>query len=141
MAEIYRIRAQWIPIYFKECKMGFLTRTTSRSESENSFFGKFLHSKMTLVEFFLSFESAMDAQRHNRSKLDHESRTTMCKLKTPLDIEKHAAEVYTHTIFTEVQNEIIASGFMCAVEGIRDDGTLFEYQIKDKCLQKNRYQV
>ncbi|XP_074299421.1 protein FAR-RED IMPAIRED RESPONSE 1-like [Silene latifolia] len=35
-------RASWIPAYFRDLFMGGLMRTTSRSESENSFFGGFI---------------------------------------------------------------------------------------------------
>ncbi|XP_074293412.1 protein FAR-RED IMPAIRED RESPONSE 1-like [Silene latifolia] len=46
-------RAYWIPAYFRDLFMGGLMRTTSRSESENSFFGNFMNPHLTLVEFLM----------------------------------------------------------------------------------------
>lgn len=45
------------------------------------------------------------------------------------------------SIFGEVHDEITVVGFMCVVDGIRSDGTLLKYHIKDKCQQKNTFQV
>ena len=47
---------------------------------------------MTLVEFYMSYESAMDAQRYNQEKLNVSSLHMIPQLKTPLPIEKHASE-------------------------------------------------
>ncbi|KAL9673548.1 hypothetical protein QQ045_029808 [Rhodiola kirilowii] len=64
LSNIYRIRTSWIPVYLKNVHMGKLLRTTSRSESENSFFGRFLHNQMTLVEFYMAFDRGiMDTQK------------------------------------------------------------------------------
>ncbi|KAL9690384.1 hypothetical protein QQ045_010782 [Rhodiola kirilowii] len=38
LSDMYKLRESWIPIYFRQVTMGGLLRTTSRSESENSFF-------------------------------------------------------------------------------------------------------
>ncbi|XP_074266669.1 protein FAR1-RELATED SEQUENCE 5-like [Silene latifolia] len=57
-------REQWIPAYFKDVSMSGLMRVTSRSESENSFFDRFLTPHLTLVEFWVCYESALEAQRH-----------------------------------------------------------------------------
>ncbi|KAL9680701.1 hypothetical protein QQ045_012480 [Rhodiola kirilowii] len=88
--------------------MGKLLRTTSRSESENSFFGRVLHNQMTLVEFYMAFDRALDTQRNHRWTLDTESTNYSPILKTDLDIERHAANIFTHNIFKEFQNEIFA---------------------------------
>ncbi|KAL9671089.1 hypothetical protein QQ045_008654 [Rhodiola kirilowii] len=40
LADMYNIRSSWIPVYFRDVNMGALLRTTTRSESENSFFGR-----------------------------------------------------------------------------------------------------
>ncbi|KAL9667022.1 hypothetical protein QQ045_001367 [Rhodiola kirilowii] len=60
LATMYDLRSLWIPVYFRVVHMGALLRTTSRSESENSFFGRYIHRSLTLVEFFFGFISAMD---------------------------------------------------------------------------------
>nr|KAJ0191999.1 hypothetical protein LSAT_V11C800419120 [Lactuca sativa] len=54
----------------------------------------------------MSFDSAMEKQRHHQSLLDYQSVTTTPKLRTHLAIEKHASEIYTHSIFLDIQKEL-----------------------------------
>ncbi|XP_074299663.1 protein FAR1-RELATED SEQUENCE 5-like [Silene latifolia] len=68
LSSMFDMRASWIPAYFRNLFLGGLMRTTSRSESENSFFGNFMNPNLTLVEFLMRFESAMDAQRNKDLK-------------------------------------------------------------------------
>ncbi|GKA26307.1 regulation of nuclear pre-mRNA domain-containing protein 1B [Tanacetum coccineum] len=49
--------------YFVDSPLFGLMRTTSRSESENSFFKSFTSPGATLVSFMMSYESAMERQR------------------------------------------------------------------------------
>ncbi|KAK1361019.1 hypothetical protein POM88_045493 [Heracleum sosnowskyi] len=60
--EMYAIKKSWIPAFFRDKPMFGLLRTTSRSESENNFFGQFHRQSDSLCEFYLRFESAMDKQ-------------------------------------------------------------------------------
>ncbi|XP_074297548.1 protein FAR1-RELATED SEQUENCE 5-like [Silene latifolia] len=41
-SDLYNIRKQWIPAYFKDVSISGFMRVTSRSESENRFFDRFL---------------------------------------------------------------------------------------------------
>ncbi|KAL9676628.1 hypothetical protein QQ045_004844 [Rhodiola kirilowii] len=43
LSKMFRLREFWIPAYFRDIPLGRLLRTTSRSESQNSFFGSFLN--------------------------------------------------------------------------------------------------
>ncbi|XP_074299009.1 protein FAR1-RELATED SEQUENCE 5-like [Silene latifolia] len=102
-------------------------RVTSRSESENSFFDRFLSSQVTLVEFWMCFESAIEAQRHKQSKLNNDNKHSQIPLKTKLNLEVHASEIYTHThthtIFKDFQTELVTALFQCSfndVENIDD---------------------
>ncbi|XP_074297944.1 protein FAR1-RELATED SEQUENCE 5-like [Silene latifolia] len=69
LKEKYGIRQMWILAYFRDLFLVGLMRTTSRSESENHFFSNFTNPNLTLVEFWMRFESAMDVQRWTQSKL------------------------------------------------------------------------
>ncbi|XP_074301443.1 protein FAR1-RELATED SEQUENCE 5-like [Silene latifolia] len=109
-------RASWIPAYFRDLFMGGLMRTTSRSESENSFFGNFMNPNLTLVEFLMRFESAMDAQRWKQSKLIAESKNFFPDLETPHPLEKHASEFCTPVMFSEFKNEWVDACFTCGVK-------------------------
>ncbi|KAL1823806.1 hypothetical protein ACET3Z_010584 [Daucus carota] len=59
----------------------------------------------TLVEFFSSFESAMDKQRLRTIEDDRNSGKTP-RMETPLHIEKYAAQVYTLALYYRVREEI-----------------------------------
>nr|GFB37553.1 hypothetical protein [Tanacetum cinerariifolium] len=74
-----------------------LMRTTSRSESEKTFFSHFINSDSTLMNFMNCFETAMEKQRHAQELMDHKRIDTVPKLKTILKIERYASNVYTHS--------------------------------------------
>ncbi|XP_022040449.1 protein FAR1-RELATED SEQUENCE 2-like [Helianthus annuus] len=98
----------WIPIYYRMEEMSGLIRTTSRSESENHFFGQVCNSKATLVEFMTHYETVIEAQRHTHRKNDHESRYKRPQLKSNYQLlEGQAADIYTNSIFCDVQDELI----------------------------------
>ncbi|VFQ95890.1 unnamed protein product [Cuscuta campestris] len=128
---LFAIRTSWIPVYFRDLFMIGLLRTTSRSESENSFFGDFKNNYFTLVEFYMQFESAMDSQRHKTADLDSDSEACIPVYKTPLAIEKHASFFYTLTIFYEVQPEICASCFSCSVLQVDKKEHTLSYVVQD----------
>uniref|UniRef100_A0A7N0U4Q3 SWIM-type domain-containing protein n=1 Tax=Kalanchoe fedtschenkoi TaxID=63787 RepID=A0A7N0U4Q3_KALFE len=121
--------------------MGGLLRTTSRSESENSFFGCFLHPEMNLTNFFLAFESAMESQRQKKDRLDHESQSTYPPLKTSLAIEKHAGEIYTRNIFFDFQIELYEACVSCHVSSLSEKDDVKFYTIKDKSMTHNVFEV
>ncbi|KAL9681702.1 hypothetical protein QQ045_013489 [Rhodiola kirilowii] len=137
---MYDLRALWIPVFFKDVSMGTLVRTTSRPESENSFFGRFLHSHMTLVEFYMGFDSAIDAQRYNRSKSDHKSRTSTLNLKCKLAIECHASEIFTIQVFKDIQVELAAAGFR-AIQSMSGGENECTYTIKDAQHKDSMFKV
>ncbi|XP_074300369.1 protein FAR1-RELATED SEQUENCE 5-like [Silene latifolia] len=93
----------WIPAYFRDTYMGGLLRTTSRSESENNLFGNFTNPNLSLVQFWMRFQSAMDAQPWKHSKLTADSKNSSPILSTPLSIEKKCAEFYTPPVFYDFQ--------------------------------------
>ncbi|VFQ60774.1 unnamed protein product [Cuscuta campestris] len=131
--KLFEIRFSWIPAYYRDLFMGGLLRTTSRSESENSFFDDFTGQNFSLVELLMQFESAVDSQRHKNADLNADDEACYPEFKTPLDIEHHAASVYTITIFYEVQMEISAACFSCCVLHVEElDGQQVQYLIKEK---------
>ncbi|XP_065855046.1 protein FAR1-RELATED SEQUENCE 5-like [Euphorbia lathyris] len=109
LCQIFEIRKMWIPAYFRDLFLGGIMRTTSRSESENNFFTAFTNSHLSLVEFYMRFDSAMDAQRHNQAHNDNEAKHKRPVCKTPMGIETHGVDVYTTTVFYEFQEEVTYS--------------------------------
>ncbi|GJT84951.1 FAR1-related sequence 5-like protein [Tanacetum coccineum] len=94
LTKMFNIREIWIPAYLYG-----LMRTTSRSESENSFFKSFTSPGAMLVSFIMSYESAIERQRYRQEALDFKTIKAAPKCETKLSIELHAARVYTRMIF------------------------------------------
>nr|GEY11146.1 hypothetical protein [Tanacetum cinerariifolium] len=102
LSNMYEIRERWVPGYFKEVPMCGLMKTTSRSESSNSFFLVYSHECNTLVQFMLCFKSTMEKQRYTQRVLDNASNGSAPSIFTEMPIEKHACVVYTPSIFREI---------------------------------------
>ncbi|XP_074283491.1 protein FAR1-RELATED SEQUENCE 5-like [Silene latifolia] len=138
---LYDIREQWIPAYFKDIFMSGLIRVTSRSESENSFFDRFLSSQMTLVEFWMCFESATEAQKHKQSKLNSDNKHSQIPLKTKLNLEVHASEINTHTIFKDFQTELVAALFQCDLKDVENIDDAKVFILTDSELPKKTWNI
>lgn len=141
LLEMFSIRDTWIPAYFRDVNMAGFLRTTSRSESENSFFNQFLQPGDTLFECFNSFESAMDKQRNNNAKLNHDSVIALPSLETPLDIEKDAAEVYTRAVFYDVQSEIKAACYDLMINSLSQNDDVKTFEVEEIGKQGRMYLV
>ena len=98
-----------------------ILRTTSRSESANSFFNRFIHRKLALVEFWLRFDTTLECQREEELIADNSSIYTTPQLLTPWEIEKQGREVFTYEVFEIFQKEIIAARDHCCIQGIAQD--------------------
>ena len=110
---MYNIRNRWIPAYFKDVELCALMRTTSRSESENSFFSNFTSGGSTLLNFMMCFEAAMERQRHRQEILDDSTMQKTLRFKTKLPIERYAQKKYTNTMFKRIQEEINSAVYDC----------------------------
>ena len=121
---MYKIRDKWIPAYFRDVFLGGIMRTTSRSESENNFFCSFINPHVSLVEFYLRYEVAIDAQRHTQGQNDNDSKHKYPECKTPLGIEKHASHLYTNSVFYDFQYEVEIACFSCGVDELKKENEL-----------------
>lgn len=131
LATMFDLRSMCIPAYYRDEHMTGLMRTTSRSESENQFFGVISNSQLTLVEFFSHFDTAIEAQRYTHRKNDHDTRNTIPDFWTESNIERHAAELYTRAIFFDVQEEIYASFNKCFSVNVKEEGEYTRFFIRD----------
>ncbi|XP_023769974.1 protein FAR1-RELATED SEQUENCE 6-like [Lactuca sativa] len=116
LADMFNKRDKWIPSYFRDIPMCGLMKTTSRSESSNSFFNVFSSPTNLLVNFMFNFDTALSKQRHEQKRLDIASRDTSPQLLFPnenLKIEKHASLVYTREAFIKVQKQIKKAFYQC----------------------------
>ncbi|XP_022024953.1 protein FAR1-RELATED SEQUENCE 5-like [Helianthus annuus] len=133
LQSMYQIRDTWIPAYYRDQHMSGLMRTSSRSESENHFFGQFCNPNCTLVEFLGHFDSAIEAQRHEHRKNDHDTRQTNPQIfAKEFVLEQQAANIYTRTIFFDAQLEIQTAIHKCAVGKWEDrEDNFVNFSVKD----------
>ncbi|XP_021991540.2 protein FAR1-RELATED SEQUENCE 5-like [Helianthus annuus] len=131
LKDMYDLRFDWIPSYYHVENLAGLMRITSRCESENYFFGQFCNPRCKLVEFFTHFESAMDFQRHEHRRNDHDTRYIQSKIWSDFVLEKQASEIYTKTIFKDIQIKIDAAITKCISKTHDTVGDVQYYEIKD----------
>ncbi|KAK9062942.1 hypothetical protein SSX86_020132 [Deinandra increscens subsp. villosa] len=120
--QMYAIRFDWIPSYFRDLPMCCLMKTTSRCESSNALFKVNSSINNTLLQFLMCFDTAIDRQRHKQCQLEFETNTSTPEFHNPYPIERHAASLYTVTIFREVQKEIDRSVHYCTIGQTRSVG-------------------
>ncbi|KAK1429882.1 hypothetical protein QVD17_12194 [Tagetes erecta] len=121
LIEIYKIREDWIPAYYRGENLSGLMRTTSRSESENNFFSQFFNPESTLFEFIGHFEAAMECQRYQHRKNDHETRYFTPDIWSSFILEKQAAKIFTRAIFLDQLLEIDHAINLCASVMFREE--------------------
>ncbi|XP_047961501.1 protein FAR1-RELATED SEQUENCE 5-like [Salvia hispanica] len=126
---MFEDREFWVPAYFRDFPMGSLLRTTSMSESENSFFKNYTKPRANLVQFINFFNYAVGDQRNANSRLNYLDYSTIPDLSTQLPIEKHASTIYTDSIFKHVQQEIST---VCEIVSITVEDNIKMHQVKDQ---------
>ncbi|XP_022019540.1 protein FAR1-RELATED SEQUENCE 4-like [Helianthus annuus] len=131
LSDMYVIRNDWIPAYYHHENMSGLMRTTSRSESENRFFGQFRSNSHNLVEFISHFETAIESQRYKHRKNDHDTRNTTPDWVTNLNFEREANEIYTRNIFNDLQHELLLGVTESHSMKVEQLGKFIKFSIKD----------
>ncbi|KAM0032815.1 putative MULE transposase domain, FHY3/FAR1 family [Helianthus debilis subsp. tardiflorus] len=140
LGSLYNIRHDWIPAYYLEENLSGLMRTTSRSESENHFFKQFCNPQSTLVEFFSHFETAMEAQRYEHRKNDHETRYNEDELWFPdFVLEEQALKLFTRTIFLDQQLEIYDAINKCASISRQQVDGCMKFEIEELSQPRTSY--
>ncbi|XP_058753620.1 protein FAR1-RELATED SEQUENCE 5-like [Vicia villosa] len=134
LSQMYDIRNMWIPTYFKDIFMAGVLRTTSRSESENSFFGNYLNKNLSLVEFWMRFDSAIEAQRHKELLADNDTFHSIPEMKLHMDLERHGRDVYTHENFYIFQRELWSACVDCGIERTKEEDGNSLFSIVDNIL-------
>ncbi|CAI9264598.1 unnamed protein product [Lactuca saligna] len=121
--DMYRRQTSWIPAYFKDMPIHGRMKTTSRSESANSFFNKYLHHGNFLLYFMVNYDTdtgchgkPCNMQRH----LDNATKRSRHKFGMGIGLEQHVAKVYTNTDFLEVRKEIYKGAWNCSIDSVEN---------------------
>ncbi|KAD6454486.1 hypothetical protein E3N88_09192 [Mikania micrantha] len=91
---------------------------TYSTNNSNSIFKVTSGSTNTLVQFLMCFDTTIDNQRYNQRVVDFKSKSTTCVFKTRLELEVHAAKIYTQTIFKDVQKDIYKCMINCFITNV-----------------------
>ncbi|KAJ9545059.1 hypothetical protein OSB04_024766 [Centaurea solstitialis] len=127
--KMYAIRHSWIPAFYRGTPMSGLMKTTSRSESSNAYINLFECFESDLVQFLSNYDTAIEKQRYKYSVKESETRTTYPRFITPLPLERHASQIYSRTIFFDIQKEIKKAAWVCAIEVVEGDGDVKTFVI------------
>nr|KAJ0227613.1 hypothetical protein LSAT_V11C100010070 [Lactuca sativa] len=65
--DMFELRDKWIPAYFSDTRMSGLMKTTSRSESMNSFFNTYSQSGNLLLHFMMNYDTPIQKQRNRQN--------------------------------------------------------------------------
>lgn len=105
---LYSLRQKWVPVYLKDTFTAEIS-VVHRPESLNKFFEKYFNSKTNLLVFISLFEQAMAGWYEREALEDLATQYTRPLLKTPSNMLKQVAEIYTRTIFDIFQEEFVES--------------------------------
>ncbi|XP_057808811.1 protein FAR1-RELATED SEQUENCE 5-like [Salvia miltiorrhiza] len=130
--DMFKERSMWIPAYFRHISMSGIFRTTSSSESENSFFKRFINKTSDMVLLYTNFCSGLDAQRYNYKLTTHNDETRTPMMVTNLPIERNASVVYSNSVFKYVQDEIDHASKACGMHKMTAEGNDTYYEVDDK---------
>ncbi|XP_023766820.2 protein FAR1-RELATED SEQUENCE 5-like [Lactuca sativa] len=130
--EMFTKRDSWIPGYFNDIAMCGLMKTTSRSESMNSFFNTYLENGNLLLNFMMNYDTAIQKQRNTQQELDKASKKASYKMKTPREIELQASKVEIKAEEKEIN---------CSCEHFKRMGVLcrHDFTIMMRCGVKEIY--
>ncbi|XP_043687172.1 protein FAR1-RELATED SEQUENCE 5-like [Telopea speciosissima] len=127
LQSLYFDRKEWVPIYLLDTFFAGMS-ATHRGGSVTSLFDGYVNARTTLQDFAEQYEKALDDRFEKEARAEFDTFYTKPVLKTPLPIEKQAAEIYTRKMFTLFQDEIFES-LVLAVKKIREDGEISTYEV------------
>jgi hypothetical protein len=124
---LYSERTFWVPTYLKNTFWTGMS-TTQRSESMNSFFDGYVHSKTTLKEFVDQFDNGLRRMVEKETSFNFDSFHRMIPCSTPYPLEETFQDVYTNAKFKEVQKEF-RKVLSCNNPYLRSEGAISTYQV------------
>ncbi|XP_024961729.1 protein FAR1-RELATED SEQUENCE 5-like [Cynara cardunculus var. scolymus] len=130
--DMYAIRHSLIPAFYKNTPMSGLMKTTSRSESSNSYINIYESYWFDLVQFLNNYDVAIEKQRYRQPVHETVTRTTNPKFVTPLRLESYASSIYSRNVFFDIQKEIKKDVWCCAIENIKCRDVLKSFVISHK---------
>lgn len=129
MQYLYDDRAYWVPSFARDVSFAGLC-TSSRMESLNSFFDKYVKIETSLTEFIERYKDILEDRYEEEAKANFDAWHDTPELKSPSPFEKQVSLVYTHEIFKKFQMEVLGAA-ACHLKKETEDATTTTYTVKD----------
>ncbi|XP_072067054.1 protein FAR1-RELATED SEQUENCE 5-like [Arachis hypogaea] len=98
---LYDDRHMWVPIYFKG-EFWAAMRSTQRSESMYAFYGGFLHSRTSLVQFVHEYDNVLEVNKRRKLEDDAANSRKVIPCATSSPMENQFQQEYTTSMFRSV---------------------------------------
>lgn len=129
MQYLYDDRAYWVPSFARDVSFAGLCKS-SRMESLNSFFDKYVKIETSLTEFIERYKDILEDRYEEEAKANFDAWHDTPELKSPSPFEKQVSLVYTHEIFKKFQMEVLGAA-ACHLKKETEDATTTTYTVKD----------
>lgn len=126
---LYEDRTRWAPVFIRGISFAGLS-TSSRSESLNSLFDKYIPRETSLREFLEKYKLLLENRYEEEAKADFDAWHETPELKSPSPFEKQTLFVYTHEIFKKFQVEVLGAA-ACHLKKEKEDEATTTYTVKD----------
>ncbi|XP_019261901.1 PREDICTED: protein FAR1-RELATED SEQUENCE 5-like [Nicotiana attenuata] len=127
LQRLYDLREKWCPAFSRSIFFADI-KSTQRSESTNRVFTEMACKTMSLTEFVNHYEQRAAEMRDIEATEDYKCRGTPKLAIDDCRLLKHAATLYTRTIFTRFQHEFL-QGISKKVINTEINGTCHTYTI------------
>lgn len=127
LQSLYIDRKMWVPTSVRDTFFAGMY-ATQQSTSVNSLFDGYVNARTTLQDFAEQYEKALDDRYEIEARAEFETFYTKPVLKTPLPMEKQAADIYTRKFFIIFQEEVFES-LALAVKFTGEDGGRGTYEV------------
>lgn len=135
LQSLYEDRQWWGPVYVNNSFWAGMS-TIQRSESMNSFFDNYVHSKTTLKQFVEQYDNALKSKVQGEKNADSASCYSVIPTITSLCIERQFQNAYTNDIFKQFQEELRGLTY-CNASFITIVGSVSTYEVTESLLGKD----
>ncbi|XP_052195252.1 protein FAR1-RELATED SEQUENCE 5-like isoform X1 [Diospyros lotus] len=136
LSGIYRERVRWVPCFLKTSFWAGMS-TMQQSESINTFFDGYVHSKTSLKQFVEQYERAMRCKVEKEFQADVMSFSQMVPCASRYPMEKQFQEVYTISKFKEFQDEFTEKMY-CEVVSTEEGSLGTRYEVREDIIFDER---
>ncbi|XP_062119724.1 protein FAR1-RELATED SEQUENCE 4 isoform X2 [Humulus lupulus] len=126
---LYEDRMYWVPTFVRDISFAGLSRT-SRLESLNSSFDKYVQRETSLRDFMERYREILEDRYEEEAKANFDAWHETPELKSPSPFEKQMSLVYTQEIFKKFQVEVLGAA-ACHLKKENEDETSTTYSVKD----------